>query len=172
MAQEERVVSRRDPEITSAVLADGRTFAFKAYEIPRWRARNDFGNEVVQQYTKAMNEWVHSVQTEDESIILAAQAFEAVMDYDKLFLMGYGWYGDYTLDNKQITPPPADVLDAFEQLDFPTMIAVLVASLKVNGLEQQLYMLDRRSKGQSQPESLPKPSADAGQKMESSAVSG
>jgi hypothetical protein len=173
MAEERKhVVSRREPITTTVVQADGTEIAFKAHEIPRWRARNDLANEVVHQYTNAMNGWLHSVQVDNDEILLQGDAFEALIEYDKLFLMGYGSYDAYDPKDKQITPPPADLGEAFERLDFAGMIAVLNAALEINGLERQQYMLDRSKKDPDQqtlPTSL---NDDAGQKMESSPASG
>lgn len=173
MAEERKhVVSRREPITTTVTLADGREVQFAAREIPRWRARNDFANEVVLQYTAAMNEWLHSVMTEDNEVLLQGQAFEAVIDYGRLFHLAYGNYEQYEPQNKTVIAPPPELAKAFEELDFDGMIAVLNAALEINGLERQQYMLDRSKKDLDQPMNPPSQSGDAGPKMESSPASG
>lgn len=164
--ERKHVVSRREPITVVVTGDDGEEISFKAREIPLWRARNDLANEVVHQYTAAMNGWLHTAQTTDESVVLQGDAFESLIDYDRLFLMGFGSYESYTPQEKTITPPPAELLQAFDRLDFTGMIAVLSAVLEVNGLEQQVYMIDRSKKGPSPSQDPVSTSDDDGQKME------
>jgi hypothetical protein len=172
MAEEgTRVVSRRDPITTTVTLADGSTVKFEAREIPRWRGRNDLANAIIQQYAKAMNEWLHSTEIDGE-ILLEGSAFEEIIEYDRLFHLAYGGYENYTKEKREVTPPPQELLDAFERLDYQGMLDVLVAALEVNGLERQAYMLDRSKKDQRSQETSVNSNDGAGQKMESLPVSG
>lgn len=149
-----RVASRREPIIT-VVEVDGKKLKFEAKPISRWRARNDAGNKVVAEYTKAMNAFVHGYN-EGDDFLLTGQLFEHAMPYLDLFEAFY----------------PDGPKDDFELLDYDSMIAVLDAALEVNDLQSQAYMLDPRKKEQRLETNSPSSSADDGAKMESSADSG
>lgn len=165
-----RVVSRREPIITVVDLGDEK-LEFVAHEIPRWRARNDFGNFIVQKYTEAMNSFVH-VEPVGDDFLLRGQLFEKALDYGSMFRWAYGSYDSYTDETPEPEPPSAELLAAFEKLDWDGAIAVLEAALEVNGLEGQQYMLDPRKSVPKAPVTLESLTGESGPKMESLAASG
>lgn len=165
-----RVASKREP-ITTTVEVDDKVLVFQAKPIPRWRARNEFGNTIVALYTKAMNSFVHGYN-EGDDFLLTGELFEHAMPYDQLFDWGYGSYDDYSVDNPKPEPASPALHEQFELLDFDSMVIVLEAALEINGLESNAYMLDPRKKDLSLLTSLANSNGEDGQKMESSVASG
>lgn len=164
------VVSRREPVTTVVEMGDEK-LKFDAYEIPRWRGRNDLANELVKQYAKAMNEWLHTTEIDGE-VLLEGNAFEEIIDYDQLFILCYGSYNNYTKDSREVLPPDPALIEQFERLNQPAMVAVLSGALEVNGLERMAYMLDRSKKDLKTPAISESPSESDGPRMESLPASG
>ena len=119
-----RRTSRPEPIITEVESVDSKMLRFEAVPLP-WRERNDFGDEMVQQHLTALNEGIQEIG-EGKDAHLVGKRMDAMIDYEKLFKMGY----------------PNGSTEDFQQLTFEQMMEVLSAALDVNLLESQRYMID------------------------------
>lgn len=129
---DERRVSRKEG-ISVHVERIDKTYT--AEPLP-WRKRNDFGDEVIQQYLSALNK---AIEQGKEGLI--ARLMESEIDYEKLCKMAFP------------TSSPKDI----ENLSFHEVIAILGAALDVNDLSRQMYMLDPNL-----PAPMPEPGNDNG----------
>jgi hypothetical protein len=125
---DERRVSRKEG-ISIHIERIDKTYT--AEPLP-WRKRNDFGDEVIQQYLSALNK---AIEQGKEGLV--ARLMESEIDYEKLSKMAYPMSS------------PKDI----ENLSFHEMIEILGAALDVNDLGRQIYMLDPN---------LPAPTLDSG----------
>ena len=114
---DERRVSRKEG-ISVHIERIDKTYT--AEPLP-WRKRNDFGDEVIQQYLSALNK---AIDEGKEGLI--ARLMESEIKYDELVKMGFPGSS------------PKDV----ENLSFHEILALLGAALDVNDLSRQMYMLD------------------------------
>lgn len=155
MASTDRRVTRREP-ITVKVDVEGQETTFLAHPLP-WKQRNDFGNLVLSEYSDAITRLLDKEEEDGVVKRLTPKLFESVMDYPKLFAVGF-----------------AGVQESdFEKLDFDQMLVVLGAALEVNGLERYSHMLDPdRVKDPATGVSEVEAPAEDGSKMESSTASG
>lgn len=148
---EKRIVSRREPIV---VDVEG-VGEFSARPLP-WRKRNDLGDLISAEYITALNKILGQAEplAENEAKgptqVKPISLIESGLDYTKYLELAF---------------PDTDK-SQYEALDFEAVIAVLSASLEVNGLERLGFMIDPAKKG---PETEPEPDAEAtdGVKIES-----
>lgn len=122
MVNERRQAHRR--EAIEVEVTGGKVFT--AAPLP-WMARNDFGDEVVRQATKSLNEYV-KIYTDPELNIpqLEAKLDERLTDPNVILLMIY---------------PGNDVKD-FIPLVWSEIVELIFAGLDVNGLERLKRTID------------------------------
>lgn len=148
---EQRRVSRPSTINIEVITGDSAARSFEAKPLP-WRARNDLGDEVVQQYLNALNEGMRQIG-EGTDAKLIGKLMEAMIDYDKLFTISY----------------PQGSVEYFHELTFTQMMEVLNAALEVNLLGRQRYMIDPNLTAPTQEKTTPSNGASTdGQKTTSS----
>lgn len=116
-----RRVHRRQPIIL--VLDDDKEFV--ARPLP-WQARNDLGEEVLQQNVAVTNEAVRLLRDEGGSITVEAKLQESLKDPFEVLRKGY----------------PESNAEDFEGLSFDEIFELIHAALDVNHLDRLWRILD------------------------------
>lgn len=120
------IQSRRTPVVVDVVGTDGKDHKFEAVPLA-WRDRNQLGALMVQEYTNATNKAITFDRDEAGTVTgVHIQFAETLIDYPNILALAFPKY----------KAPDFDICD------FQSLIEVLTAALKVNGLERQVYMLD------------------------------
>lgn len=152
MANDKRVVSRREPIVVSVEgVAD-----FAAHPLP-WRKRNDLGNLISEEYIRSLNDILGDAEPTAEGAprqVGKISLIESGMNYIAYLELAF----------------PDNSTDDYEALDFEAIVAVLSAALEINGLDRLLFMVNPAVKG---PETEPEEAEQAadGARIESLPVS-